>query len=64
MTGPDDLGEFGPPLVPGKVLGVGVPGPDALENDLVLGLVAGAAGLHHLEEKEKQDINHMFLDLS
>ena len=52
VTGPNDLGELGPPLVPGEVLGVRVAGPDPLEDDLVLGFVTGAAGLNHLKEKK------------
>ena len=47
MAGPDHLGELGLPLVAGEVLGMGVAGPEALEDDLVLGLVTGSAGLHH-----------------
>jgi len=48
MAGPDQLRELGPPLVLGEVFGVGVARPDALEDHLVLGLVASAAGLHNL----------------
>ena len=44
----NELGELCPPLVLREVLGVGVAGPDALENDLVLGLVAGTARLNNL----------------
>ena len=50
MAGPDDLGELRAPLVLGEVFGVGVARPDALEDHLVLGLVAGAARLNHLRE--------------
>ena len=50
MAGSDQLRELGPPLVLGEVLGVGVARPDALEDDLVLGLVARAAGLHNLQK--------------
>ena len=48
MRGSDELGELCPPLVGREVLGVGVPRPDPLEDHLVLGLVAGAAGGHKL----------------
>ena len=50
MAGSDQLRELGPPLVLGEVLGVGVARPDALEDDLVLGLVARAAGLNNLQK--------------
>ena len=46
------LGKLCPPLVLGEVLGVRMSGPDALENDLVLGLVASAARLNNLREKK------------
>ncbi len=48
VAGANELGELCPPLVLREVLGVGVAGPDALENDLVLGLVAGTARLNNL----------------
>ena len=48
MRGPDDVGEMEQPLAGGKVLGVGVFRPEALEGDLVLGLLARAARLHDL----------------
>ena len=47
VAGPDHVREGGLPLITGEVLGVGVAGPEALEDDLVLGLVTGSAGLHH-----------------
>ena len=50
MRGPDELRELCPPLVWREVLGVGVPRPDALEDDLVLGLVARAARLDLLRK--------------
>ena len=48
MRGPDDVGEMEQPLARGKVLGVSVFRPEALEGDLVLGLLARAARLHDL----------------
>ena len=48
MTGPDELRELRPPLIRREVLWVCVSGPDSLEDHLVLGLVAGAAGGHKL----------------
>ena len=52
VAGADELGKLCPPLVLGEVLGVRMSGPDALENDLVLGLVASAARLNNLREKK------------
>ena len=49
VRGPDELRELCPPLVGREVLGVGVPRPDALEDHLVLGLVARAARLDLLK---------------
>ena len=46
VAGPDHVREGGLPLIAGEVLGVGVAGPEALEDDLVLCLVAGPARLH------------------
>ena len=48
VAGADQLRELGPPLVLGEVFRMGMTGPDALEDDLVFGLVAGTAGLNHL----------------
>ena len=47
VAGPDHLGEGGLPLVAGEVLGVGVAGPETLEDDLVLGLVTRLTRAHH-----------------
>ena len=51
MAGADQLRELGPPLVLGEVFRMGMTGPDALEDDLVFGLVASAARLHDLQVK-------------
>ena len=38
MRGPDDIGKMQQPLSPGKVLGMRLLRPEALESDLVFGL--------------------------
>ena len=44
MRGPDDIGKMQQPLSPGKVLGMRLLRPEALESDLVFGLFTCTAG--------------------
>ena len=45
VAGPDHLGKLGLPLVAGEVLGVGVTGPKALEDDLSILSVSSSLSL-------------------
>lgn len=76
VRGTDDVGKVEQPLARREVLGVRLLGPEALEGDLILGLVAGAArirdfvgrdhaaGLHLLADADRQTTHILSPDLS